>query len=65
MEFNIFVGNFKKKSVKMDEIPLNIKIKQEKLTPPRVEPKDDVDKLLDLKLFESEKEEKKNVTESK
>lgn len=65
MEFNIFVGNFKKKSVKMDEIPLNIKIKQEKLTPPRVEPKDDVDKLLDLKLFESENEEKKNVTESK
>ncbi|CAO1398954.1 unnamed protein product [Diamesa serratosioi] len=49
----------------MDEIPLNIKIKQEKLTPPRVEPKDDVDKLLDLKLFESENEEKKNVTESK
>lgn len=49
----------------MDEIPLIIKIKQEKLTPPRVEPKDDVDKLLDLKLFESENEEKKNVTESK
>ncbi|CAO1416955.1 unnamed protein product [Diamesa hyperborea] len=49
----------------MDGIPLNIKIKQEKLTPPRVEPKDDVDKLLDLKLFESENEEKKNVTESK
>lgn len=48
----------------MDEEPLNIKIKQEKLTPERVEPKDDIEKLLDSNLFrENEQEDCKKEIE--
>lgn len=48
----------------MDEEHLNIKIKQEKLTPERVEPKDDIEKLLDSNLFrENEQEDCKKEIE--
>jgi hypothetical protein len=43
-----------------EEIPLNVKIKQEKLSPEPKDSKDDIEKLLDSKLF-GENDEKKDL----
>lgn len=50
----------------MEELPLNVKIKQEKLTPEREEVTDDIEKLLDSDLFgENDKDVKKEIEPTK
>jgi hypothetical protein len=51
-----------------EEIPLNVKIKEEKLSPERVQPKDsqdEIDKILDSRPFGENDEEKKNLEPAK
>jgi hypothetical protein len=50
-----------------EELPLNVKIKQEKSSPPREEPKDEqdeIDKILDSRPF-GDSDEKKNLEPAK
>lgn len=51
----------------MDSEPLNIKIKQEKVSPERVEVKDDIEKLLESNLFgeKDESSDKKEIEPTK
>lgn len=51
-----------------EETPLNIKIKQEKLSPVKAEPvdtRDEIDKILDSRPFCENDEEKKNLEPAK